>query len=251
MSNAILELTIRVEEQKEIYDEIDAVLNCLRLYDIGSVFIVRTEMIPKSILAKGTTSNPLHQFSQTYRYGIKENDIPKLKSLMEKLKPILRKKSSEEHLDPIAVSLQRYNDALLKTESVESRITSAITCLEALYLRAEERMELSHRLSQRSSALLKILGYKPLEIYNTLSRAYDIRSTFIHGSQIKQEEQKSAAKLAEKTIEYARLSLLVFLQLKHLLDKEKIISKIDKSLLDDKSRAKLEETIKENCKIQK
>ena len=251
-SAAILELTYRSREQKEMYDEVDIILNCLRLFRLGSVFSVKTEMHPKSFLTFGGTSTPNLRFSPTYKYCISGQDISKLKDLIERIKTLLPKRSSQVvsgEIDPIVISIQRYNDALLKPESIESRITSAITCFEALYLKAKERMELSHRLSQRASALLRLFDFTPLEVYNTLIQAYDIRSTFIHGSQIKPEEHRNAAKLAEKTLEYARVSLLVFLQLKQLIDKEKFISKIDNSLLDEGAHSKLKGFVKENCAI--
>jgi hypothetical protein len=168
-SAAILELTCRSREKKEMYDEVDIILNCLRLFRFGSVFSVKTEMHPKSFLTFGSTSTPNLRFSPTYKYCISEQDIPKLKDLIERIKTLLPKRSSQVvsgEIDPIVISLQRYNDALLKPESIGSRITSAITCFEALYLKAKERMELSHRLSQRASALLRLFDFTPLEVYN-------------------------------------------------------------------------------------
>ena len=90
---------------------------------------------------------------------------------------------------------------------------------------------------------------KPIEVYNVLSQAYDIRSTFIHGSQIKSEDRNNAVKIAKKILEYARLSLLIFFQLKPLADKEKLISRIDNSLLDEQANSKLKKLIDENCTI--
>jgi len=251
-SSAILELVYRAREAVECQNEIEKIVNCLRLYKLGSVFPVKTQAAPKSILRAGGTSWPGQRFALTYKYPISKDDIPQLGEFISKIKGLLPTEplsALPKVIDPVNIALQRYNDALLKPESTESRITSAITCFEALYLKAEERMELSHRLSQRAAALLGLFNLVPLEIYNNLNRAYDIRSTFIHGSSIELEKYKDIAELAEKTLDYARVSLLIFLQLKSLTDKDNLINKIDNSLLDTNARSKLEELVKGNCSV--
>lgn len=251
-SPAILELTHRARSHGEAQREMGKILSCLRLFKVGSVFSIKYEAYPKSFLAFGGTLSSGQRFAPTYRYPLSKQDIPKLRDSIGKIKSLLPKENLQaklEKIDPIAIALQRYNDALLKPESIESRITSAITCFEALYLKAVERMELSHRLSQRASVLLRVFEFKPLEVYNVLNQAYNIRSTFIHGSQIKSEERKNAAKVAEKILEYARVSLLIFFQLKHLLDKEKLIGRIDNSILEEQAHSKLKKLLKENCTI--
>ncbi len=243
-SSAILELTYRAREPVQFQDEIENIINCLRLFRLGSVFSVKIEEHPKSILTFGGTIGSGRIFASAYKYPISKKDIPKLVELIGKIKSLLPKE-----IDPVHIALQRYNDALLRPESIESRITSAITCFEALYLKAKERMELSHRLSQRAAALLGLFGFIPLQVYNDLSRAYDVRSTFIHGSLTEPENHKDVAQLAEKSLNYARISLLIFLQLKNSTDKDKFISRIDNSLLDMNARSKLEEFVKGNCSI--
>ncbi|MBT9147686.1 MAG: hypothetical protein DDT32_01451 [Syntrophomonadaceae bacterium] len=96
--------------------------------------------------------------------------------------------------------------------------------------------------------MLRLFDFRPLEVYNALDQAYDIRSTFIHGSQIKSEEHKSTTELANRVLEYARISLLIFLQLKSLVDKDNFVSKIDNALLDENAYLKLKELVK-SCTI--
>jgi len=241
---AVLELEYRAREPVEFQNEIEKIINCLRLFRLGSIFSIKTETYPKSILTSGWTSGSGQRLASTYKYPISKEDIPKLGELIGRLKSLLSKE-----IDSINIALQRYNDALLRPESIESRITSAMTCFEALYLKAEERMELSHRLSQRAAALLGLFDFVPLEVYNNLSRAYDVRSTFIHGSLIEPKNHKDIAELAEKTLNYARISLLIFLQLRSPIDKDKFINRIDNSLLDMNAHSKLEELVREHCSI--
>ena len=252
VSPAILELIYRTRSPNKVQNEIKKILSCLRLFKVGSVFSIKYEMHPKSFLQIHGTLGSSQRFAPTYKYPISKQDIPKLRDFIGKIKSLLPKETLRVEMgkiDPIVIALLRYNDALLKPESIESRITSAITCFEALYLKAKERMEPSHRLSQRASALLRVFEFRPLEVYNVLIQAYDIRSTFIHGSQIESEERKNAAKIAEKILQYARVSLLIFFQLKHLVDKEELISKIDNSLLEERAYSKLKEFLNENCTI--
>jgi hypothetical protein len=75
------------------------------------------------------------------------------------------------------------------------------------------------------------LGLVPIKGYNDIARAYDIRSNYIHG-QIEPEKHKDAPKLGETVLDYARLSMIVFIQLISDYTKEDLINKIDNSLLD-------------------
>lgn len=249
ISPAIMELAYRARTPNEIQSELERILTCLRLYRLGSVFSLKYKMYPKSFLAFGGTHTSGQKFVPIYKYRIGQQELPELRKFLEKIKDLLPSTQDSGKTDPVVIALERYNDALLKSASVESRITSAITCFEALYLKAKERTELSHRLGQRASAILRIFSFNPLEVYNTLSHAYEVRSIFIHGSQTSSEWQKSINKIAEKILEYARVSLLVFLQLKEVIDKEKLIGRIDNSLLEHRVYQNLEKFLKENCTI--
>lgn len=250
VSSAVLELTLRSRGQKETQDEQEILLVCLRLFRLGSVFSIRTVMHPKSFLAHRGTMFSSARFHSTYKYPITEQDIPELRDLIERIRSLSPKETllaTSGELTPVAIAYQRYNDALLRPQVIEARIASAIICLEALYLKAKERMELSRRLGERASVVLGLFDFRALEVYNVIKRAYEIRSTFIHGSQVKSDERRNASELAEKIMEYARMSLLVFLQLGSVVDKEKFINKIDNALLDENAHSKLTDLVIENC----
>jgi hypothetical protein len=170
-------------------------------------------------------------------------------SLLNKMKRLLPI-PFETPADSLSIAFQRYKDALLQPVTTESQITSLITCLEALYLKADERMELTHRLGQRVSALLRFHGFTPLEVYNDVRQAYDIRSTFIHGSQIEKEKQQSAQELCKEIMEYARVSLLIFFQLKDA-EKDKVINRLDNSLLDENALQKVKGLARKDIMITK
>ncbi len=132
----------------------------------------------------------------------------------------------------------RYQDALLKPEAVENKIAYGIMGLEALYLKAKEREELSHRLAQRIAKIFEVLGEQPVKIYNLIKKGYDIRSSFVHGSILHGNLQEMKS-LLDSTLELLRKSILVFLQVRKEKEKDEFLSLIDNSLLDDQALGRL------------
>lgn len=242
--SAVLEMKLRGREGVEIQRQLERTLNVLRLYRLGSVTESRTHMIPKSFSAWGGSVSAGRYRGGQYKYSFRKSDIGPFMALQEKLQSVLTEAFAEPgDADPVAIAFQRFHEALLQPVAFESRITSAITCMEALYLKAGERMELSHRLGQRAALLLGLFGQKAPEIYNNLERAYEVRSTFIHGSQIEESQRQALPKMSETVIDYARMSLLIFFQLKGSMDKVKLLNKLDNSLLDQDALKKLRETV--------
>jgi hypothetical protein len=244
-SAAILELKIKCN-QKDTWNEVDIILTSLMLLRLGSVYSKKATFRPNSFLNFPQSSWSNISYSTNYRYNIKNEDAANILEIIA----ILKNKwiLISDKLNPIHIALERYSHALLDPEGIEGRITSAINCLEALYLKKDERAELSHRLGQRVSAILRILDFAPIESYNSLTRAYDVRSNYIHG-QIEPEKHKDASKLGEKIIDYARLSIIVFIQLTSDYSKEELINKIDRSLLDEHVFNSLKDIIIKHCKI--
>jgi hypothetical protein len=123
--------------------------------------------------------------------------------------------------------------------------------LEALYLKSLERAELSHRLSQRAAMLLKQFELKPKKVYEDLDRAYQIRSTYSHGSFVNPEEHKDIPALTRRVLDYARLSLLAFIQFIGKVEKASLINKLENSMLEENALTSLNELISKNCKLYK
>ncbi len=236
----------------EVDEEADSILGCLRLFKLGSIFSAQTEAVPLTFVREVQQAHaPICPFAAVYTYRIGGEDIPNLATLITNTQPVLPKmvfQKASELNNPIAIALERFNDAL-KEQQVIRRITSAIMCLEALYLKEIEFDELKHRLSQRTSAILLLAGLNPLKTREDLKRGYTIRSKFVHGSiELQKYEDET---LAGKILEYARVSLLVFLQLKLSANdtKNNFINKIDDSLLDQESHVNLREEIEKSCFI--
>jgi hypothetical protein len=97
--------------------------------------------------------------------------------------------------------------------------------------------ELKHRLAERVSIFLRLLGSQPdgYATYDTVSRGYSIRSKFIHGDSLKPKDQPEANKIAPMILEYARASVLAFFQLK--MPKKELLKQLDRAIVDPSSVA--------------
>jgi len=245
-TSAVLEVTQR---SQFVSDELEKLIIALRLYKPGSIVERKTIWKPKSILQfEGTTWSPSTQ-PIVYRYSLSSEDSSKLKTFLDKIKPLLPIAQGRiETIDHISISLQRYNDALFKSDPTE-RLAYAIMGLEALFLKSSEREELAHRLAQRVAKCLSLYGYRSLEVYRTIVQAYDIRSDFVHGTLVSKEKSHDAGTLADNVIKYLQISILMFLELKNKVEKDNFLSTIDNSLLHPDALAKLEKLIRENSPI--
>lgn len=238
--SAILEFTSHAATPFQVQKRLDKMLDALRLFRLGAVryttYTVRGHTFLRMsgvVIGSGLISGP-------DKYQLTSSESSLLVPFLERIEQqIPEDPSSGAPIDPVAVALQRYREALMATGPVEGRIALAMSCMEALFLKAEERSELTHRLSQRAAALLANAGVHPLKSYRELARAYGIRSTFIHGSALKSEEYASADELRRTVLDYARMSLVIFLQTEDASAKDAFLSRIDNSMLDDAARQKL------------
>jgi hypothetical protein len=247
--SAIMTMEYRAKGQPEMLRKIERIVAVLRLFKVGSISTVRTKWNPTSLLYFGGTSSRTSLSSATFKYELNKEDEKKLQTFFEIIEPkipteVIEKGKGETNF--ITIAFDRYNDSLLKPDIPESRLASAIMCLEALYLKDDERGELTERLSQRTAVAINFFGYNSLEVFNILKKSYDIRR-FVHGSKIEKEEPKDLTKLTEKVIDYARISIVMFLQIQELIEKDKFISILNNSLLDDKAKQKLKEIIEKKC----
>ncbi len=244
--SAIMVIEHRAKGQPEMLRKIEKILAVLRLFKVGSVSAIRTEWNTTSLLQIGGISSTIGHTQINFKYELSKDDEKKLQTFFKIIEPkipsaVVQKGDGE--INYITIAFERYNDSLLKSDIPESQMTSAIMCLEALYLRDEERAELAERLSQRVALLLSFFNYNPLEVFNILKKSYDIRSRFVHGSKIEEDTQRNLMKLVEKVIDYARMSLVIFLILQDSIKKDKFIGLLNNSLLDNRTKQKLKEMI--------
>ena len=220
---------------------------------MGSVIVVQANWKSDGVMwFSGGTSFGTRSHVDTYKYSLAKDDGPKLQEFLDKIEKLIPEeliRPGMSEVDHLVIAVQRYEDSLLKPEITESRLSFAIMALEALFLKEEEREELEHRLGQRVAKLLAEFGHEPLEVYNKLKRSYSIRSSFVHGSPISKDQQSEALKLTQDILEYVRLSIVIQLQLKGTIDKDKFLSLLDNTLLTQNASEKLQKILEENCEI--
>jgi len=274
------------EAQIEIQYEIHSLVFALLLFKFGSVFCHQFEIQQNGFL--GHYGRAIHgslshqrtpQIKSRHNYVIFERDIHNLKEIIQiftkpEIKNILFTQAKD--INHINIALQRYQNAYLNIENLESQISYAISSLEALY--STKGKDLTRKLCQRISLLFEILGFSSLPIYRIVKKSYQIRSYYSHGEIVKIRDRKLYTKetrtLARQLLECARISLLIFIQIdpilkkkdkvialtkyrnlkrkaEHTIQKKRkdyFINVLDNALVDNKTYIRLRNFIRKNCK---
>ena len=211
-------------------------LEALRLFRVGGVATNRFTMRSEHSFSGGTLSGAGRH--SRYSYSLSKADIDSLKLFLHDIVPLLPDpRRLDEGITEREIAYTRYRDGLLQAGPSERTITSAITALEALFLKTEP--ELTRRLAQRVSVFLRVLGTHAdaQATYDNVSKGYKIRSTFIHGGSIKAKDRPDADSLAPIVLEYARECTLAFYQL--TAPKDELLAKLDHAMIDPASVAQL------------
>lgn len=250
--SAIMCLKYRVEGAPKMQNIIDKIITILKLYKVGSIFRIKTKFIPPPILQHSGTISRISKTTTAFKYGLKKEDEEQLRTFFDTINSKIPDEAIQKgtgEVDFITIAFDRYNDSILKQDVPESRLLSAIMSLEALYLKDDEMSELSERLAQRAALALSFFNYDPLEVFNIIKRSYNIRSRFVHGSKIEKDDQKNVMLLVENVVEYARKSLIIYLQINESIDKNKFLNLLTKSLLDKDAKEKLQKMLESNVKV--
>jgi Apea-like HEPN len=215
-------------------DHLLRVLAALRLFRVGGV--VSNRYSAKSSFLRPNRTVGMTGGPSTHFFTLSPSDSKAINQFLEDIVPIITGPGSEASAIEIANS--RYTSAIFQNYPPEQVITSTVTALEALFLNNEP--ELKHRLGQRVSIFLRLLGSQPdgYATYDTVSKGYRIRSKFIHGDSLKPEDQPEANRIVPMILEYARASVLAFFQLK--TPKNELLKQLDRAMVDPSSVAALE-----------
>lgn len=180
-----------------------------------------------------------------YKYELGSADEQPLSSFLDRVRPLVPSglEPDGSTLAPALIGFRRHSDAVVGRGDLQERITSGITCLEALFLKDKERSDLSYRLSLRVASLLKLIGFRGLEVEKHVHEAYGIRSNYIHGGTGDPAIMERADHLCRQILDYARIAVLVFLQLGGSMEKDDIVSRLDGGLLEEKRLEKLKASL--------
>ena len=237
---------IWANSRTEIETKCKIYLQLIRLIKVSSLSRQTTNYIPDSlrehkvIINEGSKSNGTY-----YTSDISSIDIEPIRSILTELERSIANafEETDDSWKSISVALERYNSACWSNR-IEEQITTAITCLEALFLKPHERSELSHRLAQRCTRTLRFLNLDPPnKMYKEIIKSYDIRSTYIHGGYADKDSLNKCKDTAYNILNYSRLSLIIFLINNRSTTKDKFLSKLDNCLLDPKASDKLDSDV--------
>jgi len=127
----------------------------------------------------------------------------------------------------LEVAIKRFNYSH-EREKPEDKLIDYTVSLEALFLKEEEKAELSYRLSIRMAILLGKNKKDRKEIFSNVRKAYDLRSKIIHGST--RASNEDVREIVIKIENYLRESIKLFLDLIKTKSYEEIIDAIDKDI---------------------
>jgi len=237
---AILEFEYRAQQTNLVQERVEHLSEMLCLFRLGAVkhskytitsHSFRTFPMPGTInLGGGGGSSP------EFQYTIRHTDAEPLDKFYKAMIDILPPDPSfnpKERTNLLIIPFPRFKDGL-HSGTYERRITSAITCLEGLYFKPEELSELAHRLGQRVAVTLRHFGHDPAQVFDTIGKAYKIRSRFVHGDFIPEKHLKDALSLCRAVLEYARISLVVAMQLRltNKESKKSHLEELDLAMID-------------------
>lgn len=180
---------------------------------------VKQDFMKQQCIFKNTFLNIHQKVISTIDY----EDIESIKAIIncfevDNIKNLLYEEKDKRNY--ITIAINRFQNAFLTADKIESQITFAISCLEALF--STQSMELSRTLRQRVAITIGMFGYNNLDVYKTMGDAYNYRSAYSHGDIRKFKEitliDRKITKIKElssEILEYAKISILIFLQIKN------------------------------------
>jgi len=171
-----------------------------------------------------------------------QSDGDFLPTFIEFMEPKIDLIRHQEKENPIKIAYQRYTDSLMSLNpSVESKLTSSIMGLEALFLIGN--YELSFKLRLFIAKLLSYLNENPNDVIVNVKKAYECRSKYIHGSVLRDKDKNQAQQLLDKSRNYLRKALIYFMyyNIKSQKSKQGFIQELEQALIDESQSSLLKE----------
>lgn len=207
-----------IVEPRESFSEL---VSALRLFKSGEVGFNVIRSFPISWQPMTATTGFKKLFSIPYsgpEYKLTESEIGDFKEFWREFSTLDLNKNKF-----LEVAINRFNYGY-EREKPEDKFIDYMIALEALFLREEEKAELSYRLSNRTAIFLD----REKTVWENVRKAYDLRSKIVHGSA--KPLPGDRRELVLKIEEYLRESIKRFLKLIKTQNYEEIIESIDKQI---------------------
>jgi hypothetical protein len=251
LPDAILDVEFEAVDQQDYHNQLNRLLTAFKLFRLGSVFVQRQSFNAESIIHTNGDAISMKDPSIYFRYDLAEDDILSLRRF---LRAMVRKIPDSWYTSPLeqenelSIAYQRYNTALFEDGIPAKRLSTAIMGLEALFLRADEKAELTRRLTQRVSRFVSYYDYDVLETQRRLVKCYRIRSKYVHGS-VAKNNQEEVKDLSQFSMEILRICILAMLTKKQPT-KSQFLKELDNVLIGNKdSESKLEAIVMNSLEV--
>jgi hypothetical protein len=225
----------------EFQKEIEALVRCLSLIELASVFPSRYDLSTDALDGiDGSWSITAGQGIQRYTYVL-EDDAVGFSASIEHLLSLVPS-PNEDPYDPISIAYQRYHDAVCGAGSCQSVVFLAVSCLEALF--SSDREELVRKLSFRVATLMREDGFDGLAVRKLVRDAYDVRSVYAHAKSKRPKgasssPEQEASSIAPQILSIARYCLVRCAQLVKYVKRVDLESLLDDAPLDERERMRL------------
>ena len=155
------------------------------------------------------------------------------------------------------IAIKRFNDSFTRRD-VEDKIIDLMIAFEAMFLKKNEKMELTFKLSLRTAIFLEDVDAERENLFEFMKKAYDTRSDIVHGvktkDKIKVKRSINAGEYDEYTLnefvnkleDIFRECLLKYIQKYRGYPIKKLIDLIDKKSLNN--ALDIQDIIKSNFK---
>lgn len=211
------------------------VITAFRLFKTGAIGLNFACEYPNQWMPRVSPSIIGGQYSKQYpnmgpSYTLSKSESEEFQKYWGTFKQI-----KLESYPTLNLALRRFNFAQERDELID-KIIDYFIAFEALFLKEEERQELSYRFALRASHFLEKDKTKRIETFNFLKKAYTLRSKIVHGSAITTNVKIGNTNISlkgftNKNEEYLRKSLFRFLELTKKHNMKEIFKSIDESIL--------------------
>lgn len=191
-----LDAAIAVYQQKS--EELRKVLHVLRLFKAGSIAVPGFVVYSDNWLIAGGTTSHAGEVAATDRnaYAITPQDVQPLKELWDDVQKAEGKKKF------LAAAIRRFGYAG-ERQRPEDKLVDLMIAAESFFLSdagdPAGRGELSYRMAMRFAFFASAAGYTRRDLFQQMRRAYQARSSIVHGGDLKKSDVRS--KDADITLE--------------------------------------------------
>ncbi len=147
----MLEINLKVKEDIESFNYGSRLINCLRLYRLGSVCVREITTNRKTVIWPSGISRQWgnERYSSTYKYTVQKTEVSEFISFINSLEQNLNLDKEEKESRNINISLDRYNSALLESIDIDRKLMTAVMGLESLLTLEKDRGERMENLLNR------------------------------------------------------------------------------------------------------